>query len=148
MISIIIPTYNEEQYIEKTLQNLIRIGKEFQFEIIITDGGSSDSTVSIAQRYAQVVKSERGRSKQLNGAAGLANGDIFFFVHADMLVPEGALQEIDYKINDENYDGGGFSNLFSSYNQKIKILGRFLNLRLFDNDRSENTIFLAITESL
>ena len=122
MISIIIPTYNEEQYIEKTLQNLIRIGKEFQFEIIITDGGSSDSTVSIAQRYAQVVKSERGRSKQLNGAARVANGDIFFFVHADMLVPEGALQKIHHKINDENYDGGGFSNVFSSYNQKIKIL--------------------------
>ncbi|PJC57531.1 MAG: glycosyl transferase, partial [Ignavibacteria bacterium CG_4_9_14_0_2_um_filter_37_13] len=60
MISIIIPTYNEESVIEKTLQNLKKIDGIAETEIIVVDGRSSDRTVSIAKNYASVISSAKG----------------------------------------------------------------------------------------
>ena len=143
MISIIIPTYNEEQSIETTLQNILRLKKEAKIEIIVSDGGSIDKTIAIAQRYAIIVKSKKGKSHQLNTAASKAKGDILFFVQADMFLPKGTLKIIVEKIEQQNYDGGGFSNVFSSYNKKIKYLGRLLNFRLWDNDHAKNIVFFG-----
>ena len=143
MISVIIPTYNEEERIEHAIASVRRLRDEADFEIIVGDGGSSDATVSLAQEHAQVVFSERGRGRQLNAAAERARGDIFFFLHAHVTLPEGALTMINQAINAKGNDGGGFSNVFSEHNRKIKRLGRVLNLRLRDNDHSGNTIFFG-----
>ena len=80
---------------------------------------------------------------QLNAGARQARGDILFFVHADMVVPRGALRIIKEKLTWEGYDGGGFSNEFSEHNRRIKSLGRTLNLRVRDNDHAANTIFFG-----
>ena len=143
MISIIIPTLNEEACLEKVLQNVDDLREECDIELIVADGGSDDRTVEIARRYARVVQTGRGRALQLNAAAKVAKGDILFFVHADMNVPKGALKIISEKVLQENYHGGGFSNTFTSHNKKIKRLGRLLNIRIFDNDRPSNTVFFG-----
>ena len=49
MISVIIPTYNEEERIEHAIASVRRLRDEADFEIIVGDGGSSDATVSLAQ---------------------------------------------------------------------------------------------------
>lgn len=143
MISVIIPTYNEEQEIARTIESVLRQRDGVAYEIIVGDGGSSDTTVSLARRYAQVVCCEKGRGAQLNAAAKRATGTIFFFLHAHVTLPPGALAMIERKINEEGYDGGGFSNVFSSHNSKIKRLGRLLNFRIRDNDHASNTIFFG-----
>jgi rSAM/selenodomain-associated transferase 2 len=143
MISVIIPTYNEEERIEKTIASVRLLRDEADFEIIVSDGGSSDATVSLAREHARVVCSERGRGRQSNAAAEQARGDIFFFLHAHATLPGGALAMINQAINVKGCDGGGFSNVFSEHNRKIKRLGRVLNLRLRDNDHSGNTIFFG-----
>jgi glycosyltransferase involved in cell wall biosynthesis len=128
MISIIIPTVNEENYIQKTLHQLSELKVETDFEIIVSDGFSGDKTVELASSCAKVIRAEKGKSKQLNAGAKLASGDILFFVHADMYVPSGALKKIEQAICESGFDGGGFLNVFDRHNQKIKRLGRIMYL--------------------
>jgi rSAM/selenodomain-associated transferase 2 len=143
MISIIIPTLNEEIIIESTLKNLRMHIRNTPHEIIVSDGGSCDKTVAIAEKFALVVKSEKGKAIQLNEGARRAAGDILFFVQADTTIPQGALETIELKIYKQGYDGGGFSNVFSEHNKKIKTLGRILNFRIFTNDHQKNLIFFG-----
>lgn len=140
MISIIIPTYNESAAIEKTLRHLSELTCEEDKEIIIADGGSIDSTIEIGCRYATIVKSEKGKAKQLNAGAKQSTGDLLFFVHADMFVPEAAMAAILLQIK-EGYDGGGFANRFDQHNDKIKLIGRILNLRIVNREQSDSCIF-------
>lgn len=142
-ISVIIPTLNEERSIERTLRNIVERQQEANVEVIVADGGSVDQTQSIAARYAQVITCPQGRANQLNAAATHANGDILFFVHADMELPPYTISKICEKVFNEGYDGGGFSNVFSNHNRLIKSLGRTLNLRFWDNDHSRNTTFFG-----
>lgn len=141
MISIIIPTYNEESVIEKTIRNLKELECISGSEIIVADGGSSDKTVGIAKNYVHVISSAKGKALQLNKGARESRGDILFFVHADMTLPKEVLKIIDTKINAEGYDGGGFLNEFSTYNKKIKTLGRILNFRIINKEQPDKQIF-------
>nr|MBA2746070.1 glycosyltransferase [Flavisolibacter sp.] len=68
MISIIIPTYNEAAQIEATLHQLITLN-EPPFEILVSDGGSTDDTVALAGKYARVIHSGKGKGVQLNTAS-------------------------------------------------------------------------------
>lgn len=140
MISIIIPTYNEADHIERTLQDLLTL-KEQPIEILVADGGSTDETVALAAKYARVIYSGKGKGMQLNTAAKEAEGDILFFVHADMHIPQGALTAITKQIHVNDYDGGGFLNVFSEHNEKIKRLGRIMNLRIRNSEQSDRCIF-------
>jgi rSAM/selenodomain-associated transferase 2 len=143
MISIIIPTLNEEIIIESTLKNIRMHILNTPHEIIVSDGGSRDKTVATAEKFALVVKSEKGKAIQLNEGAKRAAGDILFFVQADTTIPQGALETIESKIYKQGYDGGGFSNVFSEHNKKIKTLGRVLNFKIFTNDHQRNLIFFG-----
>ncbi len=143
MISIIIPTFNEENYIQKTLHQLSELKVETDFEIIVSDGFSGDKTVELASSCAKVIRAEKGKSKQLNAGAKLASGDILFFVHADMYVPSGALKKIEQAICESGFDGGGFLNVFDRHNQKIKRLGRIMYLGLSSKGHADKRIFFG-----
>ena len=56
MLSIIIPTLNEEQHIEKLLHQL-EAQKSLSFEIIVSDGGSADATLKIAKNMGAIIVS-------------------------------------------------------------------------------------------
>lgn len=141
MISIIIPVYNESLLIEKTLQQLSTLKTEAEFEIIVSDGKSTDNTVELARPYCSVVCAEKGKAKQMNAAAEIAKGDILFFVHADMFVPAEALNVITRRIYCDDFDGGGFANAYSSHNKKIKRISRLLSLLLTNNSKRNINIF-------
>src|SRR3989344_5205675 len=90
VISIIIPTLREEQFLERTLENLK--GLQLPHEIIITDGGSIDRTLDIARRYTYKImvwnqprRQTFGEAK--NAGAALAIGNFFVFIDADVIVP-------------------------------------------------------------
>jgi rSAM/selenodomain-associated transferase 2 len=127
MVSIIVPVLNEEKSIEKTLIqfNVLKGDKE----IIVADGGSRDKTKEIAERFAKVVYSEKGRANQMNKGAKKANGDILWFVHSDSIIKENSIEEIQLAI-DEGYVGGGFSLKFYDYNTLfMKYISVTSNLR-------------------
>ncbi len=105
MISVIIPILNEARVLEKTLS---RLQPELEnHELIVVDGGSTDASVSIAEKYGKVIKSERGRAKQLNAGAAAAEGDILLFLHADVWLESGAFKSVESALS-SGYVGGGF----------------------------------------
>ncbi len=113
-VSIIIITLNEVDNIKSTIQMvrksaLLNSGKLFPIEIIVCDGGSKDGTVKIAESLAdKVIISQRGRFRQLNAGAKEATGDILLFLHADTLLPKGAMLKINQEMRNQVNIGGGF----------------------------------------
>lgn len=93
-ISIIIPVLNEAAGIIQTLQRL-QTYRTQGAEIIVVDGGSEDGTLHVARSWADTVTtSPRGRGRQMNAGAVLAQGRILLFLHADTLLPPSALTSI------------------------------------------------------
>ena len=110
MITVIVPTYNEESTLGELLRQLrLQIGEG---EIIVADGSSRDATRALAESYARVVVSEPRRGAQLNRAAALARGDNLCFLHADVRLPENALAAIEVALQDPQVVGGTFSLSF------------------------------------
>ncbi len=92
MISIIIPTLNEEKFIEGTLRALAS-ALTLPHETIISDGKSTDRTAEIASRYADRVLVYKGVARQTiaegkNEGAKAARGDFFVFLDADVRIPD------------------------------------------------------------
>lgn len=86
LTSIIIPVLNEEPRLAALIGYLRELpGKELHsLEVIVVDGGSTDSSLDIARELADtVVQSPPGRAMQMNRGAQLASGDVLVFLHAD-----------------------------------------------------------------
>jgi len=83
-VSVIVPTFEEENYIETILLALEKL--KAPMEIIVVDGGSRDKTVEISRRLADKVYQikERGISRAKNFGAHRANGEILLFLDADV----------------------------------------------------------------
>lgn len=91
MISIIIPTRNEEKIIERTLSAL-KNTLTIPHEIIVCDGNSTDATAVIAHKYAdKVVIQDKARPKTIgtgrNQGAEVASGEYIVFLDADCTIP-------------------------------------------------------------
>lgn len=122
MLSIIIPTYNEAIIIRKTIE-FLQYNLEYRnFEIIVSDGGSTDQTVEIVESLGvQVVLSPvKGRAGQMNYGVKKANGDVYFFLHADSVPTASLFDEISHAI-DQGYDCGSFRTQFDSSSFLLKI---------------------------
>ncbi len=88
-ITIVIPVLNEAARIDGLVRYLLKNDKGLVAEIIVVDGGSSDSTVELARAAgALVLKSQlQSRAAQMNLGAQQAQSDWLWFVHADTLPP-------------------------------------------------------------
>ncbi|MGH9397403.1 MAG: TIGR04283 family arsenosugar biosynthesis glycosyltransferase [Terriglobia bacterium] len=104
-ISIIVPTYNEEEAIGALLENLWQLKPE---EIIVADGNSIDHTAEIAAQTARVVTSARGRGIQMNAGARESSGDVLLFLHADVRLGPGSLGMIRERMRTPSIVGGNF----------------------------------------
>lgn len=104
-VSIIIPTLNEENNIKRLLNNLKQLKGDF--EVIFSDGGSLDKTLDIIKDFGdcKIIKSDRGRARQLNNGAKESNNDILFFLHADSFIEENVLIKIEDFIKNGNKVG-------------------------------------------
>ncbi|MGE3315647.1 MAG: TIGR04283 family arsenosugar biosynthesis glycosyltransferase [Planctomycetaceae bacterium] len=85
VISIVIPTLNEEAQLDGALRHIANIP---DIEVIVADGGSKDATIQIAKQYgARVVPVRAGRARQMNAGAAVASGETLLFLHADTRLP-------------------------------------------------------------
>ncbi len=90
MISIVIPTLNEEKAIGTTLRQIKENLTGIPYEIIVADSVSEDRTREIASHYATVVETERGKTIAWNRNRGAdhTKGDFIVYVDADVTVPD------------------------------------------------------------
>jgi len=89
--SIIIPTLNEEKLLPNLLNQLnnISLKEKYDYEIIISDGGSIDKTIELALCRSDVVKVHTGKERQniakgRNEGAKFAKGEILVFLNGDV----------------------------------------------------------------
>jgi glycosyltransferase involved in cell wall biosynthesis len=138
MLSIIIPTLNEENYLPFLLESIKR-QSFLEYEIIIADAGSKDKTTEIAKNYRISVVSGGLPAKGRNEGAKIAKGDLFLFLDADVILPESFLDKVLREFRERKLDVASFCldsqtkkrseklllNLF--YNWPIIILEKILS---------------------
>jgi len=122
MVSIIVPTLNEERSIGRTLEALTRVRSNS--EVIVVDGGSVDSTTEIARHWgARVVTSTRGRGVQMHNGAQVARGQALLFLHADTTAPVGAVELIIATMaRDAVIVGGNFDIRFDGGSRACRFM--------------------------
>ena len=107
MISIIIPTLNEEDNLSKLLEFIKK--QEFSnYEIIISDAGSKDKTLEIAKRYNCVITKGGLPAKGRNEGAKISKGEILFFMDADIYFSEDFLNKSLKEFKERNLDIASF----------------------------------------
>jgi len=90
-ISVIVPTLQEEKLLDGTLSTFSRKWRsEHNAELIVSDGGSTDRTIEIANKYADVVVLHTERRRQTiaegrNQGAAHARGEVLVFINGDTM---------------------------------------------------------------
>jgi rSAM/selenodomain-associated transferase 2 len=127
MISVIVPTYNEERALPGTLDRLF--SQPGDFEVILVDGGSSDATRRLAQGYrgVRLAEAPKGRASQMNAGAARARGEWLLFLHADTLLPDGGLARI--AALPDAVLAGGFRHRFSGRGLGLWLISLADNIR-------------------
>ncbi|MFB3884094.1 MAG: TIGR04283 family arsenosugar biosynthesis glycosyltransferase [Thermodesulfobacteriota bacterium] len=128
-LSIIIPAFNEAGLITQTLSALQPL-RAAGNELIVVDGGSSDDTIALSKPLAdRIVRSARGRSRQMNAGARISRGEVLLFLHADTLLPEGADQLILCEMEKRGRNWGRFDIRLSGRHLIFRVVELLMNLR-------------------
>lgn len=95
-ISIIMPSYNQHKYIERSILSVLNQGYP-NLEFIIIDGGSTDKTNEIIKKYESKIsiwisEKDEGQSDALNKGFSLASGDIYGWLNSDDIYLPGVFQ--------------------------------------------------------
>jgi len=126
MISIIIPTLNEEDKVETCLKQF-SAWRTAGHEVILVDGGSVDASVALAQPLVdKVLLSLPGRAAQMNLGADTANGDLLWFVHIDSVIPQMAKSDLE---NLSTHQWGRFNIRLEGSAFIFRIIEKTMNIR-------------------
>lgn len=117
-LSIIVPAYNVEQYIEQCVISLLDQKTKYQYEILIVDDGSTDHTADILKKFADkknvhvIHQKNRGLSGARNRALEKFNGRYLMFVDSDDYILPGTIEkflDVAYEKKADIVEGAAFS---------------------------------------
>ena len=150
MISVIMPAYNEERALPNTLRALFT--QQGDYEVVVVDGGSTDQTRAIVESFGFIDSASaprrssdisrdtfhvsrvtfhapKGRASQMNAGAKEARGEWLLFLHADTVLPPGAIQRLNEMEADQTIQAGGFMHQFSGDDWRLKLISFLDNFR-------------------
>jgi rSAM/selenodomain-associated transferase 2 len=128
-LSIIIPVLDEAKHIVSALQALAPF-RARGAEIIVVDGGSADETVVLATPFADhIVTSPRGRARQMNAGAAVANGEALLFLHADTRLPADADGLVLEGLAQSHFAWGRFDVTIEGRHPLFPIIAAAMNAR-------------------
>lgn len=124
-ISIVTPSFNQADYIERTILSVIN--QEYpKLEYVVQDGGSSDHTVSVITRHADSIKhweskKDNGQSNAINLGFKHTTGDIMAYLNSDDMILPGTLHYVaDYFSKNPDVDVVyGHRILIDEYDQDV-----------------------------
>ncbi|MFH1470726.1 MAG: glycosyltransferase family 2 protein [Candidatus Micrarchaeota archaeon] len=96
-VSVIIPAYNEEECIGKTIQSILSLDyPKKKLEVIVVNDGSKDKTAEVAKHYTVklINKKNSGKANSINVALKHAKGELVAIMDADSFVTKGALKKM------------------------------------------------------
>lgn len=100
LFSIITPNYNGGKFLEQTLRSVISQADDgVELEYIIVDGGSTDNSHEIIEKYSQqlariIIESDSGPANAINKGLAAANGEVLAWLNADDFYYPGALERV------------------------------------------------------
>lgn len=125
-ISIVTPSYNQEQFIEETIRSVLLQGYP-NLEYVVIDGGSADNSLQIIRKYEKhisywVSESDQGQSDALNKGFRNCKGEIVGFLNSDDVYLSGALAfAAQFLTQNPQYSFVcGQTSFIDSKSQKIK----------------------------
>ena len=98
LISVVIPSLNQGQYIEETVISVL--GQQYpNLEVIVMDGGSTDNTLKVLKKYSRQIsywesKKDNGQGDAINRGMSLSSGEILCWLNSDDTYLPGALLDI------------------------------------------------------
>ncbi len=144
MISIIIPTYNEKENIEKLILHLQDSCVNKPIEIIVADAASNDDTTAIAIAAGAniVISPKKGRAAQMNAGARMAKFDILYFVHADTIPPSSFYEDIVRAV-ESGFELGRYQTKFDGNKWLLKLNAFFTRFDWFMCYGGDQTLFIT-----
>lgn len=128
-LSIIIPNLNDAKYLSRLLNQIDEYRPKHGWEVIVVDGGSSDSSLRVANRADKLIISEPGRAKQLNAGVDSSTGTLVWFLHADSEINQYTCAAIEKLRFDSGLTWGRFAIRMSPNSGLLSIVAFFMNLR-------------------
>jgi len=133
LVSIIIPTYNSEKTIKKTLDSVVLIKKK-EYELIIIDGKSKDETLNILKDYNNIIdkmisEPDQGIYDAMNKGVNIAEGKWIYFLGSDDILTKD-FNDFTKQLKKENtiYYGnvffGNINKIYDGYFNKYKLTRR------------------------
>jgi len=140
MLSVIIPTFNEEKYITKLLDSIL-IQNYKNYEIIIIDANSDDSTMKAVDAFIKDNKERleyiqirirkvyyRNTARQKNLGYKVAYGSVLLFIDADIVIPdENFFYRMMKKLEQKRYIGATCKIIIDERNLKNRIASKSFN---------------------
>ncbi len=139
-VSVIIPAYNEEQYLPETLGRITRSLSVLASpsEIIVVDNDSQDGTKQVAEAFGANVflEKEHNIAKVRNVGGTNSTGDVLIFIDADTLVPDSLFKKVTAVMKEEKCFGGAVAVEYEDLQRKWmrlylagwKLWGKFFNM--------------------
>jgi rSAM/selenodomain-associated transferase 2 len=116
VLSIVIPTLNEEENLERSISTARAAAGSSPVEFIVADCHSSDRTVAIARRLGCIlVQGCQFRSGALNAGFAATNASTVLFLHADSILPDEFPSLIENALVDSTVVGGAFDFQFDRH---------------------------------
>src|SRR4051812_28985501 len=126
-VSIILPVWNEATAIGDTL-GALQSARRDGAEVIVVDGGSLDATAVLARPLAdRVIAAPRGRASQMNAGARLAAAPHLLFLHADTVLPSGALDAVRHALEQRWW--GRFDVVIAGADALLPVVASCMNAR-------------------
>lgn len=151
-LSIIIPVYNVEKYVDDCLKSIYSQGvDEHLFEVVLVDDGSTDESASIIKPYTEIhtnctllTQSNHGLSVARNQGLEYSKGRYVWFVDSDDWIAEGALQ---YAIDFTSDDSCSVMSTHLSWRFADSTQDRIDGIRLFDGKEIDSASYLLYSTS-